>query len=94
MLLALLRASRLLRALVLTVRAVSFLVWLYIVARIIVEEVNLLTHFLSTVPSHSVAPAGAYTFGLSALSMFVYLWLWGWPNRRPAAPWVPGQREP
>lgn len=89
-----LRNSRFLRALVLTTAVFGFLAWLYIVARVVVNHVDPPEPFLNSFPSVSFSAVGAFSFGLSALSMFVYLWLWGGFGRRPTIPGSPPQREP
>src|SRR6058998_2415218 len=72
----LLRSSRFFRSLVLTTWVFSVLLWLYIVARIIVNQVDVHMPFVDSVPSLSFSAMGAFAFGLSFLSMFIYLWPW------------------
>ncbi len=88
-----LRTSQFLRALVLTTAVFSFLAWLYIILRVLVNHVDPPTPFLSSVPSVSVSAVGAFTFGLSALSTFVYLWLWGPFGGPPRIPPSPPERK-
>src|SRR5213594_4329594 len=83
----LLRSSRFFRSLVLTTWVFSVLLWLYIVARIIVNQVDVHMPFVDSVPSLSFSAMGAFAFGLSFLSMFIYLWLWGRFDRRSPPPW-------
>lgn len=89
-----LRASRLFRALVLTTGVFSFLAWLYIVLRIIVNRVDPRTPFVNSAPSISFISLGAFSFGLAFLSVFVYLWLWGWSSRTPTISGGPRERAP
>ena len=77
MLVQMLRNSRILRSFLLTIWFASFLVWLYIVARIVINNVDVHTPFLDTVPSVSFESLGVFAFGLSCVAMFAYLWLWG-----------------
>ncbi len=77
MVLPYLRKSRFLRALVLTAWVGSLLVWLYVVARVVVNVVDVHWPFVDSVPSISVSAMGAFSFGLFCVSMFAYLWLWG-----------------
>lgn len=72
-----LRNSRFLRALVLTTALFSFAAWIYVVLRVVVNNIDPPRPFLNGVPSVSFLAVGAFAFGLSALSTFVYLWLWG-----------------
>ncbi len=71
------RTSRFLRAAVLTSWAASFLAWLYITLRIVVNGINPPDPFLPGVRSFSFIQAGAIAFGLFCVSMFLYLWIWG-----------------
>lgn len=80
--LAVLRRSPFLRSLVLTTALGSLLVWLYIVARIVVNGVDVHWPFVDSVPSISISAMGAFAFGLFCLSTFVYLWLWAPFDRR------------
>ncbi|HLE54158.1 MAG TPA: hypothetical protein VI999_02800 [Thermoplasmata archaeon] len=89
-----LQSSRLFRSLVLTTWVFSFLLWLYIVARILVDDVDVHTPFLDSVPSVSFSALGVFSFGVSFLSMFVYLWLWGSFDRSPMILRSPKEREP
>ncbi len=81
-----LRNSRFLRAFLLTVGVFSFLTWIYVLLRVIVNHVDPPSSFLNSFPSISVSLVGVSAFGLSALCMFVYLWLWGRFDRRPPTP--------
>ncbi len=70
------RGSRFFRALVLTVALFSFLLWLYIVLRIVFNRVSMAADFIYGVHvSFWVMGAGAFV--VSFLATFVYLWLWG-----------------
>lgn len=89
-----LRKSQLLRSLVLTVFVFSFLLWLYIVLRVVINHVDPPSSFLNSFPSVSVSAVGAFAFGLSALCMFVYLWLWGWFRRDTPIQGTPRERAP
>ncbi len=89
-----LRGSRFLRALVLTTCVGSWLVWLYVVARVVINNVDVHTPFLDSVPSVSFSALGVYSFGFFILSLFVYLWLWGRFDGRPVLPPGRDDREP
>ena len=80
-----LRRSRFLRALVLTVGIFAFLAWFYIILRIVFNHVDVGTPFIDHFPSISIWVLGTFSFVLSALCTFVYIWLWG---RIPYAPIV------
>ncbi|TLZ56996.1 MAG: hypothetical protein E6K17_03445 [Methanobacteriota archaeon] len=82
MVVPLLRSSRFFRSLVLTTWFFSVLLWLYVIARIIVNQVDVHMPFVDSVPSVSFSAMGAIAFGLSFTSMFIYLWLWGRFDRR------------
>jgi len=81
-----LRRSQFLRALVITTGVFSFLTWLYIVGRILLNGVDVNKPFVAAVPSISFFELGAFTFAVSFVSMFLYLWLWGRLARGPIAP--------
>jgi len=81
-----LRSSRFFRSLVLTTCVFSVLMWLYIAARIMVNQVDAHMPFVDSVPSLSFSAVGAFAFGMSSLSMFIYLWLWGRFDRRRPPP--------
>lgn len=89
-----LRASRFLRALVLTVLVGSFLVWTYIVLRVVFNGVDVHYPFVDSVPSVSISAMGAFSFGLGCISLFLYLWLWGRFDRRSLGLEAWDQREP
>ena len=89
-----LRASRFFRALVLTTGVFSFLLWLYIVLRVLISGVDVHWPFVDSVPGLSISAMGAFSFGLSFLCMFLYLWLWGRFAWGPAVPRSPGERGP
>ncbi len=78
-----LRRSRLLRALVLTVAVFSFLLWLYIVFRVVFNHVNVGSAFIYRIPSLSFWVLGAWSFAVCFVSTFVYVWLWGRFGRTP-----------
>jgi hypothetical protein len=71
-----LQGSRFLRALVLTAWVSSFLVWLYIVLRVIVSGVDVHYPFVDSVPFVSISAMGGFSFFVFIVSMFLYLWLW------------------
>ncbi len=89
-----LRKSRFLRALTLTAWVGSLLVWLYIVARVVVNVVDVHWPFVDSVPAISISAMGAFAFGLFCVSMFLYLWLWGRFGRGPSASRSADGREP
>jgi hypothetical protein len=72
----LLRNSAFLRAFVLTTGVFSFLLWLYIVLRIVFNRVSVMAPFIDRVPSISYWVLGAFSFVVSSVCMFLYLWLW------------------
>lgn len=88
------RQSRLFQSLVLTTGVFSFLLWFYIVVRVVVNHVDPPTPFVNSVPSLSFSALGAFAFGLSFLSTFVYLWLWGRFGRNPMIPPSSSERGP
>jgi hypothetical protein len=88
-----LQGSRFLRALVLTTWVFSSLLWLYIVVRVVINGVDPPAPFLGSVPSLSFSALGAFAFGLSFLSMFLYLWLWGRFRGMPTFPPSPPPRQ-
>lgn len=71
-----------LRAAVLTIWFNSLLVWLYVAARVVTNDYILFDPFVYSVPWLSFGGMGALTFMLSAFSMFVYLYLWGFSRDR------------
>lgn len=91
---AFLRRSRLLRALVVTVGLFSFLAWLYIILRIVFNGVPVTSPFLDHFPSLSFWVLGAFTFALSFLCTLVYVWLWGRVPYEPVALPAYERREP
>jgi hypothetical protein len=54
----------------------SFLLWLYIVLRIVFNRVSVMAPFIDRVPSISYWVLGAFSFVVSSVCMFLYLWLW------------------
>ncbi len=85
-----LQRSRFLRAAVMTTWAASFLAWVYITLRILVNGINPPDPFLPGVRGFSFLAAGAFAFGLFCLSMFLYVWLW---SRFPGIP-IPDRMLP
>ncbi len=77
------RSSQFLRALVLTTWVASFLAWLYVTLRIVINGINPPEPFFPGVRSFSFIEAGAFSFALFCVSMFLYLWIWGWFRERP-----------
>ena len=65
-----------LRALVLTTGVFSFLLWLYIILRIVFNHVNVMSAFIDRIPI-SFWVLGAFSFVVSFLCMLVYVWFWG-----------------
>ena len=61
------------RALFLVLWVHSLLVWLYIVVRIVVNHVHLLSPFLDAIPFISFITLGIITFVLSMIFMFLFL---------------------
>lgn len=86
------RSSRFFRALVLTTAVFSFLVWLYIAFRVIVNGVDVHYPFVDSVRFISISAVGTFSFGGAFLSTFVYLWLWGRFRGMPLAPPTPPER--
>lgn len=86
-----LRGSRFLRALVLTTGVFSFLLWLYIVMRIVFTPVDMGAPFIRGVVLIPIWVLGALAFAVSFLSTFLYLWLWG---RFPGGSMGSGSHEP
>ncbi len=91
---SLLRGSRFFRALVLTGWVTGFLLWFYIVLRVVFNGVDVHWPFVDSVPSISISAVGAFSFGVFALSMFLYLWLWGRFDRFGGSAWVSKPRGP
>lgn len=91
---SLVRSSRFLRSLVLTVWVFSLLLWLYIVVRIVVNGVDVHTAFVDSIPGVSFSAVGVFSFGLSFLGMFTYLWIWGRFDRMRPMQFGLGEREP
>jgi hypothetical protein len=73
--------SRFFRALVLTTWLYSLLLWLYIVARIVVNKVEMSDLFIDYVPHFTFLNVGVLSFVLSFVCMLTYLSLWGGPNK-------------
>lgn len=61
------------KALFLVLWVHSLLIWLYIVARIIVNHVHVVSPFLDAIPFLSFMTLGIITFVLSMIFMFLYL---------------------
>jgi hypothetical protein len=78
---AFVKASRFLRALVFTTWVYSTLLWLYIVVRVVVSGVDVHWPFYDSIQGISISVVGTIAFGLSAVAMFVYLWIWGFKLR-------------
>jgi hypothetical protein len=76
--------TRFLRALVFCTWIYSFILWLYIVARIIISGVDVHWPFVDSIQSISISEMGIITFGLSFLSMAIYFTYWG------KLPWTKG----
>ncbi|HYM40382.1 MAG TPA: hypothetical protein VEY12_09645 [Thermoplasmata archaeon] len=94
MVVPLFRESRLLRAAVLTTWAASLMAWIYVVLRIVLNGINPPDPFLPGVRGLSFVGAGAISFGLFCVSMFLYLWLWGRFGGTPPMPGSPYGRGP
>jgi hypothetical protein len=62
------------KALFLTLWINSFLIWLYIVARIVVNNVPLGSLFIDSIPFFTFTILGIVAFVLSMVFMFLYLW--------------------
>jgi hypothetical protein len=90
----LLRTSRFFRALVLTTGVFSFLLWLYTTLRVLVNGINPPEPFFPGVRSVSFLTVGVLSFGVSFMSMLVYLWLWGRFRGMPLAPPSPPWQQP
>lgn len=71
------RESRLLRALLLTGWLYGLLLWLYIIMRILGEDVLLFMSFLDFIPWLLYWQLGALSFLFSAACMLTYLYYWG-----------------
>jgi hypothetical protein len=89
-----LRRSSFLRSLVVTTFFFSFLAWVYVVLRVVVNKVDPPSPFVPGIRFPTFFDVGAFAFGLSFLSLLVYLWLWSpfaravgappaWQDRRP-----------
>jgi len=61
------------KALFFTLWFYSFLVWLYIVARIVIDNVGLESLFLNSVPFFTFIRLGIIAFVFSMIFMFMYL---------------------
>jgi uncharacterized membrane-anchored protein len=81
-----LQRSRFLRAFVLTIALFSFLLWFYVVLRVVVNGAFPPGAFVNRVPSLSFVTVGAVAFGVCFVSTLVYLWLWGWLDGRARGP--------
>ena len=90
----LIQGNRFLRALVLTAWVASFLMWLYIVLRVVFNGVDVHWPFVDSVPSVSISAVGAFSFSVFVVSMFLYLWLWGWFDRGSGVAWSSERRGP
>jgi hypothetical protein len=62
-----------LKALFLTLWFYTFLLWFYIVARIVVDDVPLYSLFLNRVPFFTFIGLGVIAFLLSMIFMYLYL---------------------
>jgi hypothetical protein len=78
------RDSRFLRAIVLTTWLYSFLLWLYIAARIVTYDYIVFDPFVYAIPWLSFGALGAFSFLLSAAAMFTYFYVWGFSRERRA----------
>ncbi len=86
-----LAGSRLFRSLVLATSVFSLLLWVYIVIRIVFNDVDVTTPFVDAVPFLSFEVLGALTFGLSFVCTVLYFWLWG---RLPGTPGASSSADP
>jgi hypothetical protein len=71
------RESRFLRAAVLTIWFYTFMVWLYVAARIITYDYIVFDPFVWAIPWLSFGELGAFAFTVSSICMFIYLYIWG-----------------
>lgn len=69
--------SRFFRALVFSTWLYSLILWLYIVARIVVNGVDVHWPFVDSIQSISISEMGIAMFLLSFICMVIYFWLWG-----------------
>ena len=76
--------SAFLRALVLATAIFSFLLWLYVVLRIVFNHVSPISPFIGHIPSLPFWIVGAWAFALSFVCTFLYLWIWSRFSRRGA----------
>jgi hypothetical protein len=75
------KGIRFLRALMLIVWLYGLLVWIYVAARIVVNDNILFDPFLDTIPWLSFMEVAAFSFFISAASLFAYLYFWGFSCR-------------
>lgn len=61
------------KALFFTLWLYSFLIWLYVVARIVIDNVGLDNPFLNSVPFFTFISVGILAFLFSMIFMFLYL---------------------
>jgi hypothetical protein len=73
----LIKESRFLRAMVLTIWVYCTLLWLYIAARIVTYDFIVFDPFIFAIPWLSFGELGALSFLLGALCLFIYLYFWG-----------------
>jgi hypothetical protein len=76
----LIRESRLLRALLLTGWLYGLLLWLYIIMRILGEDILLFMSFIDFIPWLLYWQLGALSFLFSAACMLTYLYYWGFSS--------------
>lgn len=88
------RANRFFRAFVLTVAVFSFLLWFYIILRIVFNRVSLSAPFIVGIPGVTFVGLGAFSFGVSFVFTFLYLWIWARFDRTPVYPPWYQQRGP
>jgi hypothetical protein len=71
-----------------------FLLWLYIVLRVVFNDVNVMSPFIYRIPSLSFWVLGAWSFAMGFACTFAYLWLWGPFGRSSGFPGSYEYREP
>ncbi len=69
--------SRVLRAFILSVGVYSFLVWLYVAARVVTNDHIVFDPVILSLPYVNFWQLGAISFLVSFICMFIYLALWG-----------------
>jgi hypothetical protein len=72
----------------------SFLLWLYIVLRVVFNHVDVMPPFIYRIPSLSFWVLGAWSLAMGFACTFVYLWLWGPFGRSSGFPGSYEYREP